>query len=84
MLYEVITEQLGGEDVSSPSHGEFLDDPGVAARDDEDGDDRGDRDENRQGGVPPECEERLLRAVGGGGYSVRPEADPCEESYNFV
>jgi hypothetical protein len=76
----LLPEQLGGEDVPSPPHGKLLDDPRIAPRNDEYRNDRGDRDEDRQGGMLSEGKERLLGAVGGGGNPVGTEADPREKS----
>src|SRR5207253_7009542 len=74
------TEQPRADRVSASSEGKVLDDLRVRGGNDEDGQPRGEREEDRQVLVLPEVLERLFRTVSGRAEPVGAEADPGEES----
>ena len=59
-----LADGMGSHDVAAAAVGKVLDDAGVSVGDDQDGEGRGEGQEDREVGVGPEGAEGLLRPVG--------------------
>ena len=75
------SDQSRGDAITAAARRKQLDDLVVGHRDNEDGNRRGERQEQAHRHVRPERQEGLLRPVTGGGEAIGPEPDPRQERH---